>query len=177
VRKYPPAVVVTCLLLAIIAGCGSGGDETSGNPKHELGRWYKGVEKSVAAMEQKQRGFTKFQVTQPPAKGGLVGLSPAGVRAGEAAKDAADRLDSATALTNEEAAGLYCYFFAFYVDLDSSPDEKEFEVVIFNLVKARLGPSASPAEVHQSADALRGAMIAAEKAGGRSPEVAAAIFC
>lgn len=170
--------MVTCLLLTIVAGCGSGGDAPNEHPKQELGQWYKGVEESVAAMEQKQRGFTQFQVAgQPPAKSALIALSPAGVKAGEIARGAAEQLDAATALTPKEAAGLYCYFFAFYVDLESSPDEKEFEVVIANLVKADLRPSTSPAEVHQSADALRKAMIEAEKTGGQGPEVAAAVFC
>jgi hypothetical protein len=168
---------VTCLSLASIAGCGSGGDETNGNPKQELVQWYKGVEKSVAATEQKQRDFTKFHVSRPPAQSDLVKLNPAGAKAGETAKGAAGQLDAATALTPEEASGLYCYFFAFYVDLESSPDEKEFELVILNLVKTKLPPSASAGEVHESADALREAMIEAEKAGGRGPEVAAAIFC
>jgi hypothetical protein len=177
VKKCLSAAVVACLLLALIAGCGSGGDETSGNPKRELGQWYKGVEESVAAMEQKQRGFTQFHVRRPPAQGDLAELSPAGIQAGETAKGAAEQLEAATGLTRKEAAGLYCYFFAFYVDLESSPDKKEFEEVIFNLVKANLSASASPAEVHESADALREAMIETEKAGGRGPEVAAAVFC
>jgi hypothetical protein len=171
------AAAVTCLLLASAIGCGSGGDETSENPTRELRRWFTGVEKSVAEMEQKQRGFTQFKVDQPPLKSDVVELSSAGDRAGETAKGAADQLDAATALTSEEAAGLYCYFFAYYVDLGSSPDKEEFELVIFNLVKARLLPSASPAEIHRSADALREAMTAAEKAGGRATEVAAAGFC
>ncbi len=168
---------MTCLLLASIAGCGSSGDETSGNPKRELGRWYKGVEESVAAMEQKQRGFTHFHVSRPPAQSDLAKLSPAGMQAGETAKGAAEQLDAATDLTPREAAGLYCYFFAFYVDLESSPDEKEFELVIKNLVKADPSSSASVAEVRESADALRKAMLGAEKAGKPGPEVAAAIFC
>jgi hypothetical protein len=172
------AALVTCLFLLIAAGCGSGGNAPSEHPKQELARWYKGVEDGVAAMEQKQRGFTQFQVAgQPPARAGLIALSPAGVKAGESARGAAEQLDAATALTPEEASGLYCYFFAFYVDLESSPDEREFEVVISNLVKAKLPPEASPAEVHESADALREAMIEAEKARGQGPEVAAAVFC
>jgi len=129
-------------------------------------------------MERKQRGFTRFHVAgQPPAKSDLLELSPTGVEAGETARDAASQLDAATDLTGEEAAGLYCYFFAFYVDLESSPDKEEFEVVIFNLVKARVSPSATQAEVNRSADALREAMIKAEKRGGRAAEVAAAVFC
>lgn len=171
------AAVVTLLLLSGMVGCGSSGDETTGNPKQELAQWYVGVEAAVADMEAKQRGFTRFHVSEPPAKDALVGFSPAGIEAGELAKGAAEQLDASTTLSAVEAAGLYCYFFAFYVDLESSPDKEEFELVIHNLVKADLLPSASPGEVHASADALRGAMIDAEKAGGRSPEVAAAIFC
>jgi len=171
------AVALICLALTGVAGCGSGADETTANPKQELRQWFAEVEESVAKMEQKQRGFTQFHVSRPPAKGELIGLSAAGVKAGETARSAAEHLDASTALTPEEAAGLYCYFFAFYVDLESSPDEKEFEVVIFNLAQARLSPAASPGDVHESADALREAMIEAEKAGGRGPEVAAAVFC
>ena len=159
-------------------GCGSGGDETAaGNPKQELARWYVGVEAAVAEMEAKQRGFTRFRVSEPPAQAALVGLSPAGIEAGEVAKGATAQLDASTTLSAEEASGLYCYFFAFYVNLESSPDKEEFEVVILNLVKSDLLPSASPKEIHASADALRRAMIEAEKAGGRGPEAAAAIFC
>ena len=175
--KRASAALGVCLLMACVAGCGSGGDEASGNPKQELRKWYVGVEEAVAKMEQKQSGFTQFRVSEPPAESSLVELSPAGVKAGETAADAADRLDAATALSREEAAGLYCYFFAFYVDLESSPDEEEFEVVITNLAKTRARSSAAEAEIKDSADALREAMIEAEKAGGSGPEVAAAIFC
>lgn len=171
------AAAAACLLLAGMIGCGSGGDESGGNPKRELRQWYVGVEESVAAMERKQRGFTRFRVSEPPEGSEIVSLSPAGARAGEKASGAARQLDAATALTAEEAAGLYCYFFAFYVDLEFSPDEEEFEVVIYNLVKARLSPSASADEVRESAARLRKAMIAAEKADGRGGEVAAATFC
>jgi hypothetical protein len=160
-----------------MVGCGSGGDESGGNPRQELRQWYAGVQQAVTAMERKQRGFTQFRVSEPPQKSGIVKLSPAGGAAGETAAGAAARLDAATALSSDEAAGLYCYFFAFYVDLESSPDKEEFEVVILNLVKARLSPSASPDEVHESAATLREAMIAAEQAGGRGGEVAAAVFC
>lgn len=177
VRRASAAAAI-CLLLAGLTGCGSSRDERSGSPKRELQRWYTGVEDSVAAMEAKQRGFTRFQVSEPPEKDAIVPLNPAGAKAGETAAEAAARLDAATALTPDEAAGLYCYFFAFYVDLESSPDEEEFEVVILNLVKPRLlPPSTSPNEVRESAVQLRRAMIAAEKAGGRGPEVAAAVFC
>jgi len=171
------AAVLVCLLSVGAIGCGSGGDETSENTKRALRQWYSGVEESVAVMERKQRGFTQFSVKEPPGGIGVVPLSPAGAKAGEVAADAATRLDTATTLTAEEAAGLYCYFFAFYVDLEFSPDEEDFEVVILNLVKTRLSPSSPPREVRGSAAALREAMIAAEKAGGRGPEVAAAIFC
>lgn len=173
------SIVLACLLLGALSGCGSDGESTAPpqHPAKELTRWFKEVEEAVADMEQKQRGFTMFHVSRPPAKSELVGLSPAGVRAGETAKGAADQLDAATALSSDEAAGLYCYFFAFYVDLEFSPDEGEFEVVINNLVKTKLSASSSAAEVGESADALREAMIEAEKAGGRGPEVAAAVFC
>ena len=127
-------------------------------------------------MEQKQRGFTHFKVDQPPPQSDVAHLSSAGAKAGKTAAGAADRLDAATALSSAEAAGLYCYFFAFYVDLESTPDEREFEVVIDNLVKAKASASSS-AEVGESADALREAMVEAEKADGRGPEVAAAGFC
>jgi hypothetical protein len=177
VRGRVAAAVLVCLLLVGAIGCGSGGDRTSENPKRALRQWYSGVEESVAAMEAKQRDFTQFSVKEPPGRSGMVPLSPAGAKAGEVAAGAAARLDTATTLTAEEAAGLYCYFFAFYVDLESSPDEEEFEVVILNLVKTSLSPSASPRKVRGSAAALREAMIAAEKAGERGPEVAAAIFC
>lgn len=177
VIRCASAIAATLLLLSGMIGCGSGGDETVGNPKRELARWYAGVEAAVADMEAKQRGFTRFRVDEPPAKNGLVGLSPAGIEAGEVAKGAAEQLDASTTLSAEEASGLYCYFFAFYVDLESSPDKEEFELVIHNLVKADLLPSASPDDVHRSADALREAMIAAEKAGARGGEVAAAVFC
>jgi hypothetical protein len=171
-------VVLASLLLAGLGACGSGGESTAlQNPAKELARWFKGVEAAVARMEQKQRGFTQFKVDQPPPKRDLAGLSPTGAKAGETALGAAEQLDASTALSSDEAAGLYCYFFAFYVDLESSPDEKEFEVVINNLVKTELSASSSPAEVGESADALREAMIEAEKAGGRGPEVAAAGFC
>jgi hypothetical protein len=171
------AALLVCLILVGAIGCGSGGGKTSEDPKRELRQWYSGVEESVAAMEAKQRGFTQFSVKEPPERSGVVPLSPAGAKAGEVAADAATRLDAATTLTAEEAAGLYCYFFAFYVDLEFSPDEEEFKTVILNLVKTSLSPSASPRKVRGSAAALREAMIAAEKAGGRGPEVAAAIFC
>jgi hypothetical protein len=172
-------VFLACLLLWGLGGCGGGGEATAPpiNPAKELAQWFKSVEAAVTRMEEKQSGFTQFQVSRPPAKSGLVALSPAGAKAGEGAKGAADQLDAATTLNAEEAAGLYCYFFAFYVDLESSPDEKEFEVVINNLVKANLTSSASAAEVRESADALRMAMLEAEKTGGRGPEVAAANFC
>jgi hypothetical protein len=170
-------VFLACLLLGGLDGCGNGGDETvpSEDPVKELAHWFHGVEAAVTRMEEKQSGFSQFRVGAPPAKSGLVAISPAGAKAGETAKGAAEQLDAATALTAAEAAGLYCYFFAFYVDLESSPDEKEFEVVINNLVKPSF--SASAAEVRESADALRKAMLEAEKAGGQGPEVAAAIFC
>jgi hypothetical protein len=177
VRRRATAAVLICLLLAGASGCGSGRDGTSGNPRRELRQWYVSVEESVAAMESKQRGFTQFSVSEPPQRGGVAALSPAGAKAGEEAADAAAQLDTATTLTAEEAGGLYCYFFAFYVDLESSPAEEEFEAVILNLVKKRLSPSASPEEIRESAAALREAMIAAEKAGARSGEVAAAISC
>jgi hypothetical protein len=171
-------VALACLLLAGLSGCGSGGESTAPrDPAKELARWFKGVEEAVARMEQKQRGFTQFDVHRAPPKRGLVGLSPAGAKAGETALGAADQLDAATTLSSDEAAGLYCYFFAFYVELESSPDEDEFEVVIDNLVKRKLPASSSAAEVGESADALREAMIEAEKAGGRGSEVAAAGFC
>jgi hypothetical protein len=171
------ATAVVCLLLAGMIGCGSGGDGGGGNPKRELRQWYSGVEESVAAMERKQRGFTRFRVSEPPEESEIVALSPAGARAGETAAGAARQLDAATALTAEEAAGLYCYFFAFYVDLEFFPDKEEFEVVIHNLVKTRLSPSASSAEVRDSAAGLRKAMVAAENAGVPGGEVAAAILC
>jgi hypothetical protein len=178
VIKRASAAAVICLLLAGAAGCGSGGDETTGNPKQELRQWFSSLEASVAKMEQRQRGFTRFRVAgQPPEKSDLLKLDPAGVEAGETAGGAAKQLDAATALTREEAGGLYCYFFAFYVDLESSPDKKEFEVVISNLVKTRLSSSATQAEVNRSADALREAMIEAEKRGEQGTEVAAAVFC
>jgi hypothetical protein len=178
VARRAIAAAAACLLLAGLFGCGGSGDETTENPKQELRRWYVGVEKSVAAMEAKQRGFTGFSVSEPPEQDGIAQLSPAGAKAGETAAGAAHQLDRATALTADEAAGLYCYFFAFYVDLEFFPDEGEFEVVIHNLVKARLSPpSASAEEVRESATKLRQAMIAAEKAGGRGGEVAAAAFC
>jgi hypothetical protein len=170
---------LACLLLAGPTGCGSGGESTAApeGPGKGLARWFKGVEAAVARMEQKQRGFTQFAVAQPPPKGDLAKLSPAGSKAGETAAGAAAQLDAATTLSGEEAAGLYCYFFAFYANLESSPDEGEFEVVIANLVKAKLSASSSAAAVGDSADLLREAMIEAEKAGGRAPEVAAAAFC
>jgi hypothetical protein len=170
--------VVLCLLVAGLDACGSGGESTAPkDPAKELARWFKGVEEAVARMEQKQRGFTQFKVDQAPPKRNLVALSPAGAKAGETALGAAEQLDAATALSGDEAAGLYCYFFAFYVDLESSPDEEEFEVVINNLVKTKLLASSAAADVGESADALREAMIKAEKAGGRGAEVAAAGFC
>jgi hypothetical protein len=168
---------VICALIAGAIGCGSGGDETGGNPKQELRQWYAGVKNSVSKMERKQRAFTQFRVSRPPAESELVRLSPAGARAGETARGAANRLDAATSLTGEEAAGLYCYFFAFYTDLESSPVEKEFEVVIFNLVKTRLLPSASPTEVHESAAALLESMLQAERTKDPGTEVAAGVLC
>jgi hypothetical protein len=178
VARRAPTAAVVCLVLAGMVGCGSAGEESGGNPKRELRQWYVGVEESVAAMERKQRGFIRFRVSEPPQKSEIVPLSPAGARAGETAAGAARQLDAATALTAEEAAGLYCYFFAFYVELEFFPDKKEFEVVIHNLVKARLSPpSVSADEVRESAAGLREAMIAAEKAGGRGGEVAAALLC
>lgn len=172
-------MVVTCLLVAALGGCGSGGESTlpPPDPAKELARWFKGVEAAVARKEQNQREFTRFRVSRPPPVKGLVELSPAGARAGETAARAAARLDAATTLSAAEASGLYCYFFSFYVDLEFFPDEKEFELVIFNLVKASLSPSASPTDIRESAEALRKAMIEAEKAGGRGPEVAAAFLC
>jgi hypothetical protein len=172
-------IFLVCLLLADLAGCGSDRESTAPpeDPGKELARWFKGVEAAVARMEQKQRGFTQFEVAQPPPASGLAKLSPAGAKAGETALDAAEQLDAATPLSSDEAAGLYCYFFAFYVDLESSPNEAEFEVVIENLVKTKLPTSSSAAEVGESADALHKAMIEAEKAGGDGPEVAAAGFC
>jgi hypothetical protein len=173
------ATVLACLLVGGLAACGSG-DESTTPPRDsakELAHWYKGVEAAVSKMEQKQRGFTQFKVDQPPTASSMVKLSPAGAKAGEAAKGAADQLETATTLSSEEAADLYCYFFAFYVDLPSSPAKDEFEVVIDNLVKARRSSSSSTVEIRESADALREAMIEAENAGGRGPEVAAALFC
>jgi hypothetical protein len=171
-------VALASLLLAGLGACGSGGGSTEPqDPAKELARWFKGVEEAVARMEQKQRGFTQFEVDRAPPKRALVGLSPAGAKAGETALGAAEQLDAATALSSDEADGLYCYFFAFYVDLESSPNEDEFEVVIDNLMKRKLPASSSAAEVGESADALREAMIEAEKAGGRGSEVAAAGFC
>jgi hypothetical protein len=116
-------------------------------------------------------------VSEPPESCGVVPLSPAGAKAGAGAADAAAQLDAATTLTPTEAAGLYCYFFAFYVDLESSPDEVEFELAVLNLVKAGLSSSAAPRSVRESADQLRKAMLEAGRAGGLGPEVAAAIFC
>jgi len=171
------ATAALCLLLAGLTACGSSEEASSRNPKQEVRRWYIGVEKSVAAMEAKQRGFTKFSVSEPPPKDAIAPLSPTGAKAGEAAAGAARQLDTATALTPDEAAGLYCYFFAFYVDLEFFPDKEEFEVVIHNLVKSKLSSPASPDEVRESAVKLRRAMIEAEKAGERGGEVAAAIFC
>lgn len=163
--------------MAVFVGCGSSDEANSENPKQELHRWYAGVEKSVAAMEAKQRGFTKFKVGEPPPMDEIVPLSRAGAKAGETAAGASDQLDAATALSPDEAAGLYCYFFAFYVDLETFPDKGEFELVIHNLVKADLLPAATADDIHKSADALRESMIEAEKAGGRGGEVAAAVFC
>jgi hypothetical protein len=173
------AAAIACLLLAGLDGCGSGseGSAPPQDPAKELARWFHGVEAAVARMEEKQRGFTQFRVDRPPAKSQLVALSPVGVEVGEIADAAAAQLDAATVLTGGEAAGLYCYFFAFYVDLESSPDEEEFELVINNLVKTKLSSSSSRAEVRESADALREAMMEAEKAGGRSRQAAAAAFC
>jgi len=176
--KIVISVALACLLTAGIGACGDGGESTAPqNPGRELARWFKGVEAAVARMEQKQRGFTEFTVDRPPTENDLAGLSPAGAKAGEKALGAAEQLDGATDLSSDEASGLYCYFFTFYVDLESSPDEEEFEVVINNLVKTKLSASSSATEVAGSADALRAAMIQAEKAGGRGPEVAAAGFC
>jgi len=177
VARRASAAAAVCLLLAGLTGCGSSGDANDANPKQELHRWYVGVEKSVAAKERDQQNFTKFSVSEPPPMDEIVPLSPAGAKAGETAAGASDQLDAATGLSPDEAAGLYCYFFAFYVDLEFFPDKEEFEVVIHNLVKARLSSSTSPDEVRESAVKLRRAMIAAEKAGGRGGEVAAAIFC
>jgi hypothetical protein len=172
-------VFLACLLLGGPGGCGSGGEDTAPpeDPARELAQWFRSVDAAVTRIEEKQRGFAQFRVSSPPAKGKLFALSPAGAKAGVEAKGAADQLDAATSLTAEEAAGLYCYFFAFYVDLESSPEEREFELVINNLVKASLSPSASAAEVRESADALRKAMLGAEQAGRRGAEVAAAGFC
>jgi hypothetical protein len=178
-RKSVISLALACLLLVGAGGCGSGG-ETPASPQDragELTRWFKGVEAAVADMEQKQRDFTRFKVSKPPPKSALVKLSPAGAKVGEKAAGAADQLDAATDLTDEEATGLYCYFFAFYVDLESSPVEKEFELVIGHLVKAKLPTPSAADEVSKSADALREAMVEAEKAGGRGPEVAAAGVC
>src|SRR5215218_745163 len=94
---------VICLLLAGMIGCGSDGGEGRGNPKQELRQWYVGVEKSVAAMERKQRGFTRFRVSEPPEKSAISQLSPAGARAGRTAAAAAHQLDTATTLTAEES--------------------------------------------------------------------------
>ena len=172
-------VFLAYLFLGGLDACGSGGDNTlpPEDPVKELTHWFQGVEAAVTRMEEKQSGFTLFHVSRPPAKSELAGLSTVGAKAGENAAGAAAQLDSATALTKEEAAGLYCYFSAFYADLESAPDEREFGAVIFNLVKGTLSPSASPGEVRESAAVLREAMIGAEKGGGRGPEVAAAAFC
>jgi hypothetical protein len=171
------AAAAFCLLVAGLGGCGASEDASSEKPEQELHRWYAGVEESVAAMEAKQRGFTKFRVGEPPEKDAIVQLSPAGAKAGGTAAEAADQLDTATTLSPTEAAGLYCYFFAFYVDLETFPDKQEFELVIHNLVKADLLPSGTADDVGESAAALRESMIEAEKAGGRGGEVAAAVFC
>jgi hypothetical protein len=175
-------VTAVCLLCGSAMGCGSDGRTTGDStqaqsPAKELATWYQGVEASVAKMEQKQRGFTQFRVDQPPARAGLVKLSPAGIRAGEIAESSATGLSDATSLTQEEAKGLYCYFFVFYVDLEFFPDRDEFEEVIFNLVKPRLLPATVPIQVHRSADALRRSMIRAENGGLRSSKVAAGILC
>lgn len=129
-------------------------------------------------MEEKQREFTRFHVaTEPPATATLAKLSGAGIRVGETAEGSATQLSQVTTLTKEEAEGLYCYFFAFYVDLEFSPGREDFEKVITNLVKTRLLGSASPEQVHESADALRESMIRAENAGDPAAEVAAALLC
>lgn len=173
---------LTCLFLGTAGGCGSnrdaGNTEQTDNPAQALTKWFRSVEGEVTKMEEKQREFTRFHVVaRPPAKGDLVKLSAAGVKVGEEADASATQLSRITALTKEEAEGLYCYFFAFYVNLEFSPGRQEFEEVIANLVKARLQGSASPEQTHESADALRQSMIRAEKAGGPAPEVAAAMLC
>jgi hypothetical protein len=175
-------VTAVCLLCGSAMGCGGGGGTTGDStqaqsPAKELANWYQSVEATVAKMEQKQRGFTHFRVEQPPARADLVKLSPAGIRAGEVAERSATQLSDATSLTQEEAKGLYCYFFAFYVDLESSPDRDGFEEVIFKLVKPRLLPATVPKQVHRSADALRRSMISAENGRPLSSKVAAGILC
>jgi len=170
---------LTCLLLAGLGGCGTGGEETAAprDPARELARWFGSVEAAVARKEEKQRDFTGFQVGPPPQAGGIRALSPAGAEAGKRAEHAVDKLDAATGLSAGQAAGLYCYFFAFYAGLETVPAKKEFEVVIGNLVKTESSLSAPASEVRESADALHQAMTEVEKAGGRAPDVAAAGFC
>jgi hypothetical protein len=172
-----------CLLFGSPAGCGSDegatGESTQvRSPARELTDWYQNVETEVTKMEEKQREFTRFHVAaEPPATATLAKLSGAGVRVGEMAESSATQLSQVTTLTKEEAKGLYCYFFAFYVDLEFSPGRDDFEEVIANLVKTRILGSASPGPVHESADALRESMIRAEKAADPAAEVAAAILC
>jgi hypothetical protein len=72
VARCASAAAAICLLLADVAGCG---DESGGNPKRELRQWYAGVGQAVAAMERKQRGFTRFRVSEPPEKGAIAKLS------------------------------------------------------------------------------------------------------
>ncbi len=181
-RKGAILAALACLILGTVGGCGSSGDgngtESAEDPARALAGWYRSVEAEVAKMERKQRGFTRFHVAaEPPSRADLGKLSAAGVRVGEAAESSAARLSQVTTLTKEEAEGLYCYFFAFYVDLEFFPDRASFEEVIFNLVKAeRLSPK-STAGIHESADGLRKAMIEAEKATGPAPKVAAGILC
>jgi hypothetical protein len=172
-----------CLLFGSLNGCGNDegatGDLTQAqSPARELTDWYQNVETEVTKMEEKQREFTRFHVAaQPPARTDLAKLSAAGVRVGETAEGSATQLSQATTLTKDEAKGLYCYFFAFYVDLEFSPEREEFERVITNLVKTRLLGSASPEQVHESAEALRQSMIRVEKARDPAGEVAAAVLC
>jgi hypothetical protein len=176
-------VAAVCLLFGSLTGCGSdkgaSGDSTQArSPARELTDWYQIVEAEVTKMEEKQREFTRFHVgAQPPAKADLAKLSAAGVRVGETAESGATQLSRVTTLTKEEVEGLYCYFFAFYVDREFAPGREDFEKVITNLVKTRLLGSASPEQVHESADALRESMIRVEKARDPAVEVAAAILC
>jgi hypothetical protein len=178
-RKSAICVFLACLLGGGLGGCGSSGEESAPprDPARELAHWYQGVEAAVQRMEAKQRHFIRFRVGAPPPKSGLVALSPAGARAGEVARRAAVQLDAATALTAEDAAGLYCYFFAFYADLETAPDKSEFELVIDNLVKTESSFSESASAVRDSADALRNAMLDAERTDRSGRQVAAAAFC